>query len=58
MRKLLSKFSALPKLAALVDLRDGFTFGGLALVGYGLHAIYPPAAFVVVGAVLFWIGVR
>jgi hypothetical protein len=48
----------LPKLAGLIDLRDGFTFGGLALVGYGLHAIYPPAAFVVVGAVLFWIGVR
>lgn len=50
MRKLL------PKLAGLVDLRDGFAFGGLALVGYGLYAVYPPAAFIVVGAVLFWMG--
>lgn len=44
------------KIAGLVDLRDAFTFGGLALVGYGLHAIYPPAAFIVVGTALFWIG--
>lgn len=48
----------LQKLRAAVDLRDAFAFGGLAMVGYGLHAIYPPAAWIVVGAVLFWIGSR
>ena len=41
-----------------VELRDSFVFGGLAMVGYGLHAIYPPASWIVVGAVLFIMGVR
>jgi hypothetical protein len=44
------------KLRGLVDLRDAFVFTGLALVGYGLYAIYPPVAFVVVGTALFWMG--
>lgn len=53
------KWIPLPRqVAALIGLRDAFTFGGLALVGYGLHVIYPPAAFIVVGAALFWIGAR
>lgn len=47
-----------PKLAGLVDLRDAFVFSGLALVGYGLFSVYPPAAFIVVGAALFWMGAR
>lgn len=39
-----------------VDSRDVCTFGGLAMVWYGLSVAYPPAAWVVVGAALFWIG--
>lgn len=50
MRKLLST------LVGIVELRDVCTFGGLGLVGYGLYAVYPPLAFIVVGAALFWIG--
>lgn len=42
----------------LVELRDAFVFGGLGMVGYGLHAIYPPAAWIVVGSAVFWIGAR
>jgi len=52
MRKIIST------LAGAIDLRDAFVFGGIALVGYGVHAIYPPAAFIVVGLAVFWIGVR
>ena len=33
-----------------------FTFGGIALVGYGAYQIYIPSAFIVVGAVMFYIG--
>lgn len=50
--------SRLAGLAKYIDMRDVFTFGGLALVGYGLHAVYPPAAPIVVGAALFRIGSR
>lgn len=46
----------LQKLVTVIDLRDAFVFGGLALVGYGLYAIHPSAAFIVVGAALFWMG--
>lgn len=42
----------------VVDIRDLFCFGGLAMVGYGTHQIYPPAAWIVVGVVLYWIGIR
>lgn len=48
----------LQKLADLFDLRDVIAFGGLGMVGYGVHLIYPPAAFITVGAVLFWLGAR
>jgi hypothetical protein len=41
-----------------VELRDCFVFGGLACVGYGLAQIYAPAAWIVGGATLFWLGVR
>lgn len=40
------------------DLRDAFVFGGLAAVGYGLACIHPPAAWIVCGAALFWLGVK
>ena len=46
------------KVAAAIDLRDLLAFGGLGLVAYGLLAVYAPAAPIVVGAVLFWMGVR
>lgn len=48
----------LRQLAALFDLRDVIAFGGLGLVGYGIHLIYPPAAYIVCGAALFWLGAR
>lgn len=40
------------------DLTDAFTFGGLAMVGYGLSLVCVPAAWIVCGAFLTWIGVR
>lgn len=46
----------LNKLANLLDVRDFLAFGGLAMVAYGLHLIHPPAAWIVVGAALFWLG--
>jgi hypothetical protein len=46
------------KLGAAIDIRDRFCFGGLAMVGYGAHTIYPPAGWIVVGVVLYWIGIR
>lgn len=41
-----------------IDLRDGFCFGGLACVAIGLAQVYPPAAWIVVGVALFWLGVK
>lgn len=55
MKKLISILAAV---TGHIDLRDVIAFGGLGLLGYGLHAIYPPAAFVTVGSLLFWIGSR
>ena len=40
------------------DLRDAFVFGGLALAGIGIGLMHLPAALIVVGAALFWLGVR
>lgn len=48
----------LRQLVALFDLRDTIAFGGLGMVGYGISMIYPPAAYIVCGAVLFWLGAR
>lgn len=48
----------LAKIFAAVDLRDTFVFGGLAAVGYGIAQIHVPAAWIVVGAVVFALGVR
>lgn len=45
-------------IARFFDLRDAFVFGGLAMVGLGLDQLSRPAALIVVGAVLFWLGVR
>jgi hypothetical protein len=46
----------LKQLANMLDLRDVLAFGGLAMLCYGLHLIYPPAAWVAGGAALFWLG--
>lgn len=40
------------------DLRDLFVFGGLGCVVAGVAQIYPPAAWIVGGAALFWLGTR
>lgn len=45
-------------LARWIDLRDAITFVGLAAACYGLYQVYPPAAWIVGGAALFWLGVR
>lgn len=50
--------SAAKIVSAAFDLRDVFVFGGLAMVGYGLSEVYAPSAWLVVGAALFWLGVR
>jgi hypothetical protein len=42
----------------MVSLRDLLCFGGLGCVGYGLSLVSEPAAWCVVGAVLFWLSVR
>lgn len=41
-----------------LDLNDVHAYGGLAMVWFGLHEIYPAAAWVGCGLVLFWLGVR
>lgn len=42
----------------LFDLRDLFWIGGLSAAGYGIAMIYVPAAWIVCGGVVFWMGVR
>lgn len=49
---------ALAKLRNLLDLRDGFAFGGLACVAYGVAQIHQPAAWIVTGIALFWLGIK
>lgn len=51
----------LDRLSAVVkffDLRDAFVFSGMGAVYYGLFQIYPPAAWIVLGVALFWLGVK
>lgn len=43
--------SAVRAIIAPFDFRDLLLFGGNGLLGYGLYAIYPPAAFIVPGAI-------
>lgn len=40
--------------ARAIDLRDVFYFSGLAAACVGMHAIYPPAAWILCGAALMW----
>ena len=52
--------SKMRKIAAAVwggfDIKDVFAFGGLAAVSWGLWLVYQPAAFIVTGTALFWMG--
>ncbi len=41
-----------------IDLRDVIVFGSVAMIGNGVAALSPPAAWVVCGLMLFWLGVR
>jgi hypothetical protein len=41
----------------LPDIKDVLLFGGLGMVGYGVWHIYPPSAMILVGGILFTIGV-
>ena len=49
---------ALRLLVAAIDLRDVITFSGLGAIFFGLAQMYLPAAWVVMGVALFWLGVR
>lgn len=40
------------------DLRDAFVFGGICLVAIGVGMVFLPAAFIVAGTALFWLGVK
>lgn len=42
----------------MIDLRDALVFGGLGVLCTGVAQIYPPAAWIVGGAALMWIGLR
>lgn len=44
--------------AVAIEMRDMCAFGGLALVARGLHEVYSPAAWIVCGIALFWLGVK
>jgi hypothetical protein len=41
----------------IVDARDVLAFVGLALFSYGAWQVYPPAAFIAVGAVMTGIAI-
>ncbi len=41
----------------LPDLSDIFIFVGLGLVFYGIHQIFPPAAYITVGVFIGAIGI-
>ena len=50
--------NALRPLASLFGLRDLFVFGGLASLGYGIWQVHVPAAWMVIGLLIFLIGMR
>lgn len=43
--------AAVVAVVSAFDLRDAMLFAGIGLLGYGLYDIYPPAAFIVPGAI-------
>lgn len=46
------------RLAKAFDMRDLFVFGGMGFIAFGLRDVYPPAAFIVPGGILIWLGIR
>ena len=56
----LHRFAAAARasLGEAIELRDVFWIAGLAAAGYGIWQIYAPAAWIVCGAAVFWLGVR
>lgn len=50
--------AARARLPSMLELRDVFWISGLAAVCYGTSLIYPPAAWIVGGVVIFWMGIR
>ena len=50
--------AALSAIVAAIGAREVLVFGGLAATCYGLALVYPPAAWIVGGTVLFLIGMR
>lgn len=52
MRKMFKKF------LSLFDIRDGFFFSGLVLLGIGLWVVKPYLAFIVVGGLLVFVSMR
>jgi len=57
-RRIRAALTAIKDSAPDLDIIDAHTYGGLALLGYGLHQLSPAAAFAVCGLMLFWMGVR
>ncbi len=49
--------SASSALFAAFSLRDLTLYAGLGLAAYGFYQIFPPAAFIVPGAVLIYVAV-
>lgn len=45
-----------PAVFAGIDSRDVMVFSGILLIAIGVYMIYSPAAFIVAGAMLFWLG--
>lgn len=46
------------RVGSALELRDIFWISGLASATYGISMVYEPAAWIVCGAVVFWMGLR
>lgn len=45
-----------PIITLSIDFRDIIVFSGISLIGIGTYMIHQPAAFIVCGSMLFWLG--
>jgi len=52
-----SLLSMIWRLIASFDRRDVFVFGGLSMMGYGLHIYSPALCFSICGGILLLIGI-
>jgi len=55
LRKLLANFKALV-LKVPLNMQDYSIMAGAVMVFYGIHLVYPPAAFIVIGSGLIYMG--